>query len=132
MDKALYLKMIRLLTNLSRQKKKALKRLVILLLVKRQIKNEMIHFVRGIEVEEIHHHPANLACDCCLGEMVEFSSTMVREEAKFIPATMKRVQHFEHTYECRSCKKDVDKKHKSNVEKHHKVPFNEVSLDPRF
>jgi len=64
-------------------------------------------FREDIEVEEIHHHPANLACDCCLGEMVEFSSTMVREEAKFIPATMKRVQHFEHTYECKACKKDA-------------------------
>lgn len=28
--------------------------------------------------------------------MVEFSSTMVREEAKFIPATLKHIQHFEH------------------------------------
>lgn len=34
------------LTNLSRQKNKALKRLVIQLLVKRQIKNETIPFVR--------------------------------------------------------------------------------------
>ena len=46
--------------------------------------------------------PANLACDCCLGEMVEFSSAMVREEAKFIPATLKHVQHFEHAYECKA------------------------------
>ena len=64
-------------------------------------------FRDDIEVEEIHHHPTNLACDCCLGEMVEFSSSMVREEAKFIPATMKRVQHFEHVYECKTCKKDA-------------------------
>ena len=64
-------------------------------------------FCEDIEIEEIHHHPDNLACDCCMGEMVEFSSAMVREEAKFIPATMKRVQHFEHVYECKMCKKDT-------------------------
>ena len=39
--------------------------------------------------------------------MVEVGSTMVREEAKFIPATMKCVQHIEHAYECKICKKDV-------------------------
>ncbi|RKJ30568.1 IS66 family transposase, partial [Butyricicoccus sp. 1XD8-22] len=58
-------------------------------------------------MEEIHHHPANLACDCCRGEMVEFSSTLIREEAKFIPASLKRVQHFEHVYECKTCKNDA-------------------------
>lgn len=64
-------------------------------------------FREDIEIEAIHHHPANLTCACCQGEMVEFSSMLVREEAKFIPATMKRVQHFEHIYECKTCKKDV-------------------------
>ena len=67
-------------------------------------------FRDDIEVEEIHHHPTNVTCDCCLGEMIEFSSTMVREEAKFIPATMKRVQHIEHVYECKTCKKDATQK----------------------
>ncbi len=67
-------------------------------------------FRDDMEVEEIHHHPANMICDCCLGEMVEFSSKMVREEAKFIPATMKRVQHIEHVYECKTCKKDATQK----------------------
>ena len=42
--------------------------------------------------------------------MVEFSSVLVREEAKFIPATLKRVQYFEHVYECRACKNDSLKK----------------------
>lgn len=31
-------------------------------------------------------------------------STIVREEAMFIPATMKKIQHVEHAYECKSCK----------------------------
>ncbi|MEK4384796.1 IS66 family transposase [Solibacillus sp. FSL W7-1464] len=68
-------------------------------------RNDSFH--EDIEIEEIHHHPANLACDCCLGEMVEFSSTLIREEAKFIPASLKRVQHFEHVYECKTCKNDA-------------------------
>lgn len=63
-------------------------------------------FREDIEIEAIHHHPANVTCDCCQGKMVEFGSMLVREEAKFIPATMKRVQHFEHIYECKTCKKD--------------------------
>ena len=64
-------------------------------------------FLGHIEVEEVHHHPADLACDCCQKHMVAFSTVLVREEAKFIPAKMKRVQHFEHVYECKACKKDV-------------------------
>ena len=67
-------------------------------------------FRDDIEIEEIHHYPANLACDCCLNEMAEIGSTLVREEAKFIPATMKRVQHIEHAYECKTCKKDTTQK----------------------
>ena len=104
MDKVLYLKTIYLLANLSRQKK-ARKPLAIPLSVKNKKRNDS--FRDDIGIEEIHHHPANLACDCCFGEMVEVGSTMVREEAKFIPATMKRVQHIEHAYECKICKKDV-------------------------
>ena len=39
--------------------------------------------------------------------MIEIGSTIVREEAEFIPARMKKVQHIEHAYECKSCKSDV-------------------------
>lgn len=73
---------------------------------KKKNKKRNDSFREDIEIEAIHHHPANVTCDCCQGEMVEFSSMLVREEAKFIPATMKRVQHFEHIYECKVCKKD--------------------------
>ena len=41
-------------------------------------------FLGHIEVEEVHHHPADLACDCCQKHMVVFSTVLVREEAKFI------------------------------------------------
>ena len=47
-------------------------------------------FRENIEIEEIHHHPTDLTCECCQEKMMEFSSMLVREEAKFIPATMKR------------------------------------------
>lgn len=73
---------------------------------KKKNKKRNDSFREDIETEVIHHHPANLTCECCQEEMVEFSSMLVREEAKFIPATMKRVQHFEHIYECKRCKKD--------------------------
>ncbi|MBM4764074.1 IS66 family transposase zinc-finger binding domain-containing protein, partial [Bacillus sp. B15-48] len=57
-----------------------------------------------VEVKEVHHHPENTQCDCCQGPMIEIGSTMVREEAEFIPAKMKKVQYYEHAYECKSCK----------------------------
>ena len=67
-------------------------------------------FCDGIEIEEVHHHPTSTQCDCCLSELTEVGSIIVREEAKFIPATMKRVQHIEHAYECKTCKKDASRK----------------------
>lgn len=60
-----------------------------------------------IDVEAIHHHPENTICECCHGQMIEIGSTIVREEAEFIPARIKKVQHIEHAYECKSCKSDV-------------------------
>lgn len=63
-------------------------------------------FIEGVEVEEIHHHPTNLECDCCQNQLHEIGSTIAREEATFIPAKLVRVQHIEHAYECRQCKKD--------------------------
>lgn len=60
-----------------------------------------------VEVEVLHHHPDNIICDCCQHQMVEIGGTVVREEAKFIPAKMMKVQHMEHAYECKHCKVDV-------------------------
>ncbi len=57
-----------------------------------------------VEVEVFHHHPENTLCDCCQGQMIEIGSTIVREEAEFIPAKMKKVQHIEHAYGCINCK----------------------------
>jgi transposase len=60
-----------------------------------------------VEIEMIHHHPENIVCDCCQHRMMEIGSTVVREEAKFIPAKMMKVQHVEHAYECKECKRDA-------------------------
>ena len=66
-------------------------------------------FLDHVKVEELHHHPEHTTCMCCQSEMKEIGQTMVREEAEFIPAQIKRVQHFEHAYECIHCKKDPEK-----------------------
>jgi transposase len=63
-----------------------------------------------IEVEAFHYHPENTQCGCCKRQMIEIGSTIVREEAKFIPAKMKKVQHIEHAYECKNCKGDAFQK----------------------
>ena len=62
-----------------------------------------------IEIEAIHHHPANTICDGCHDQMIEMGSTIVREEAKFIPAKMMKVQHIEHAYECKMQKRFITK-----------------------
>ncbi len=42
--------------------------------------------------------------------MTEIGTTIVREEAEFIPARMEKVQHIEHAYECKNCKADLSQK----------------------
>jgi transposase len=59
-----------------------------------------------VEIETVHHHPESTICDCCQHQMVEMGGTLVREEAKFIPAKMMKVQHIAHAYECKNCKGD--------------------------
>ena len=76
--------------------------------VHKKKRNDSLH--NGIEVEAVHHHPENTICDCCQGQMIEIGSSIVREEAEFIPAKMKKVQHIEHAYECKNCKGDVSQK----------------------
>lgn len=61
----------------------------------------------NVEVEAIHHHPESTVCDCCQHQMTEIGGTLVREEAKFVPAKMMKVQHIEHAYECKNCKSDA-------------------------
>lgn len=76
--------------------------------VERKVKNKKRNdsLRDGIEIEMVHHHPENTMCDCCQGQMIEIGSTIVREEAEFIPAIMKKIQHMEHAYECKDCKGD--------------------------
>ncbi|RUL45628.1 IS66 family transposase [Lysinibacillus antri] len=77
--------------------------------VVRKIRNKKRNdsFSKELEIEEVHHHPSNLQCDCCQSKMFEIGCSIAREEAKFIPAKMVRVQHIEHAYECKQCKKDT-------------------------
>lgn len=72
--------------------------------VQKKKRNDSLH--DDIEVDEIHHHPENTICECCQGQMIEIGSTIVREEAEFIPARMKKIQHIEHAYGCTKCKGD--------------------------
>lgn len=60
-----------------------------------------------VEVECVHYHPEQTTCTCCQHAMTEIGTTVVREEAKFIPAKMVKVQHIEHAYECKTCKGDA-------------------------
>lgn len=71
-------------------------------------RNDSFH--DGVEIEKIHHHPEHTSCDCCQSQMTEVGTVIAREEAKFIPATIKRIQHIEHAYECKHCKKNAEQK----------------------
>ncbi|EGQ18638.1 transposase IS66 [Sporosarcina newyorkensis 2681] len=77
---------------------------------KRHTKKRNDSFGDGVEIEEIHHHPEHTQCDCCQSQMTEAGAVVVREEAKFIPAKMMRIQHIEHAYECKYCKKNAEQK----------------------
>lgn len=84
---------------------------IIYAVVRRQrTKKRNDSFGDDIEIEEIHHHPEHTQCNCCQSQMTEAGAVVVREEAKFIPAKMKRVQHIEHAYECKHCKKNDKQK----------------------
>src|SRR5690606_29225961 len=61
---------------------------------KNRKRNEFL--AEHLETEVIHHHPEDTTRDCCQQAMTEMGSTIVREEAMFIPATMKKIQHVEH------------------------------------
>ncbi|WJY26114.1 IS66 family transposase [Sporosarcina trichiuri] len=65
------------------------------------------HFQEGVETEVIHHHPDQLTCACCDLKLTEIGGTIVREEAEFVSAQLKRIQHMEHAYECLHCKADL-------------------------
>ncbi|NCU18343.1 IS66 family transposase [Pallidibacillus pasinlerensis] len=71
-------------------------------------RNDSLH--DNVDIEFVHHHPENTICDCCQSLMTEIGSTVIREEAEFIPARMKKVQHIEHAYECKNCKGDLTQK----------------------
>ncbi len=53
-------------------------------------RNDSLH--ENVEVKAIHYHPENTICDCCQCQMTEIGTTIVREEAEFIPARMEKVQ----------------------------------------
>nr|WP_279665432.1 IS66 family transposase [Ectobacillus ponti] len=73
--------------------------------IQKKKRNDSLH--DDVEVEAVHYHPDHTVCDCCQHQMIEIGSVVVREEAVFIPAKMKKVQHIEHAYECKRCKSDA-------------------------
>ncbi|WP_309244864.1 transposase [Bacillus sp. WMMC1349] len=101
MDKDHYLRMIRLLVEHTEEQSQQKISYTVVRKVRKK-RNDSLH--DGIEVEAIHHLLENTICDCCQGQMIEIGSTIVREEAEFIPAKMKKIQHVEHAYECKNCK----------------------------
>lgn len=45
-------------------------------------------------------------CERCGGTMVKVGEEFVRTEVQFIPASLKVVDHYRETYECRACRKN--------------------------
>lgn len=45
-------------------------------------------------------------CERCRGAMVRVGEKFVRTEVQFIPASLKVVDHYRETYECRACRKN--------------------------
>ena len=45
-------------------------------------------------------------CERCGGTMVKIGEEFVRTEVQFIPASLKVIEHYRETYECRACRKN--------------------------
>lgn len=93
----------------SEQTEEQSQQLISYTVVRKRSKKRNDLFDEGVPTEVIHHHPDQLECDCCLHPLTEMGQgQVVREEAEFIPASLKRIQHVEHTYECTHCKANAD------------------------
>jgi len=55
------------------------------------------------------HEIKNCSCPNCQEAMKEVATTMIRQEVKFIPARMENHRHFQKTYACSTCEKQVSK-----------------------
>ena len=51
------------------------------------------------------HEVESCTCPNCLESMKEISTSLVRQEVRFIPARMENHRHFQKTYVCSSCEK---------------------------
>ena len=54
--------------------------------------------------EEVHHELDDKHCPDCHHELIEIGSYQVRQELKFIPAQLKRLDHIQHAYKCQYCR----------------------------
>ena len=51
------------------------------------------------------HEVASCTCPKCQKSMKEISTSLVRQEVRFIPARMENHRHFQKTYACSNCEK---------------------------
>ncbi|MGX7349240.1 IS66 family transposase zinc-finger binding domain-containing protein [Dolosicoccus paucivorans] len=68
---------------------------------------------KGLKEEQLKHLPtvdhihevASCTCPNCRESMKEVSTSLVRQEVRFIPARMENHRHFQKTYACSNCEK---------------------------
>lgn len=87
---------------------------------RKKAKGRKAELIAGLPVKEIHHtlSEAECFCDTCNSQLSEIGIKIVREVAQFIPASLYKEQHIQHSYECLECKNNAE----TNSIKSSKIP----------
>ena len=63
--------------------------------------------LNGLPEEEVHYELLGEKCRCphCSNKLQDIGKKTIREEPVFVPATLKKVVHIQHSYACKHCEK---------------------------
>ena len=77
-------------------------------LCKRKYAGQRKKLIKDIPRSKVLHtiDESEQICERCGSAMVEVGEEFVRTEVQFIPASLKVVDHYRETYECRACRKN--------------------------
>ena len=74
---------------------------------KRKYTGQREELIKGLPHSKVLHtiDESEQVCEKCGSSMVKVGEEFVRTEVQFIPASLKVIDHYRETYECRSCRK---------------------------
>src|SRR5690625_1118505 len=98
--------MINFLAIQSKLENKAMKKLLLKnIVVAKKRKGLKEHQLKNLPTVDHIHEVDSCTCPNCQKFMKEISTSLVRQEVRFIPARMENHRHFQKTYACSNCEK---------------------------